>query len=56
MENFEDFFTKAFETTTLKGERVTLKGIRENGSGPAAAENIFATIEKSRDFLAEHLP
>ena len=56
MENFEDFFTKAFETTTLKGERVTLKGIRENGSGPAAAENIFATIEKARDFLAEHLP
>ena len=56
MENFEDFFTEAFETATLKGEHVTLKGVRENGSGPASAENIFATIENSRDFLAEHLP
>ena len=34
----------------------TLKGVRENSSGPASAENIFATIENSRDFLAEHLP
>ena len=56
MENFEDFFTEAFETATLKGNLVTLKGIRENAPGAASAENIFATIENSRDFLAEHLP
>lgn len=56
MDNYEDFFTEHFETATLKGERVTLRGLRETSSGPASAENIFATIEKSRDFLAEHLP
>ena len=56
MENFDDFFTEAFETATLKGKLVTLKGVRENAPGAASAENIFATIEGSRDFLAEHLP
>ena len=56
MENFDDFFTERFETATLKGQRVTLRGIREAATGPASAENIFATIEKSKDFLAEHLP
>jgi len=56
MENFDDFFTETFETATLKGEMVTLKGVRENGSGQASAENIFNSIEKSRDFLTEHLP
>ena len=56
MDNFEDFFTEAFETATLKGTQVTLKGVRENAPGAASAENIFATIEGSRDFLAEHLP
>ncbi|MBR5413379.1 MAG: GNAT family N-acetyltransferase [Fibrobacter sp.] len=56
MDNYEDFFTEAFETATLKGKLVTLKGVRENAAGAASAENVFATIEGSRDFLAEHLP
>lgn len=56
MDNYEDFFTEAFETATLKGKLVTLKGVRENAAGVASAENVFATIEGSRDFLAEHLP
>ncbi len=56
MENYEDFFTEVFETATLKGERVTLKGIRETTTGPGSAESIFRAIEGSRDFLTEHLP
>ena len=56
MENYEDFFTEVFETETLKGERVTLKGIRETSTGPGSAESIFSAIEGSRDFLNEHLP
>ena len=38
MENFDDFFTEAFETATLKGKLVTLKGVRENAPGAASAE------------------
>ena len=56
MENYEDFFTEVFETATLKGERVTLKGIRETSTGPGSAESNFSAIEGSRDFLKEHLP
>ena len=56
MDNYEDFFTETFETATLKGERVTLKGIRETTTGPGSAESIFRAIEGSRDFLTEHLP
>jgi ribosomal-protein-serine acetyltransferase len=56
MENYEDFFTEVFETATLKGEHVTLKGIRETATGPGSAESIFSAIEGSRDFLNEHLP
>lgn len=56
MENFDDFFTEAFETATLKGNLVTLRGVRENAPGEASAENIFKAIEGSRDFLNEHLP
>ena len=56
MENFEDFFTETFETATLKGELVTLRGVRETASGPSSAENIYNAIENSRAFLTEHLP
>lgn len=56
MDNFEDSFIETFETATLKGERVTLTGMRETASGPSSAENIFETIDRSREFLTEHLP
>lgn len=56
MDNFEDFFINTFETATLKGKLVTLTGMRETASGPSSAENIFETIDRSREFLTEHLP
>ncbi|WP_298772575.1 GNAT family protein [uncultured Fibrobacter sp.] len=56
MDNFEDFFTETFETATLSGELVTLRGVKENAIGQASAENIFEAICNSRDFLMEHLP
>lgn len=56
MDNFEDFFTETFETATLSGELVTLRGVKENAIGQASAENIFDAISNSRDFLMEHLP
>lgn len=56
MENYEDFFTENFETATIKGELVTLRGIHETAEGPGSAENIFNAIEGSREFLNEHLP
>ena len=56
MENYEDFFTETFETATLKGELVTLKGVRETAEGPGSAECIYEAIENSRAFLTEHLP
>ena len=56
MDNFEDFFTAAFETATLANSAVTLKGLKECTEGPTSAEAIMQAIEKSREHLTEHLP
>ncbi|MCQ2125170.1 MAG: GNAT family N-acetyltransferase [Fibrobacter sp.] len=60
MDNFEDEFTQAFSTVTLRGDRVTLIGLCEHDSegndGPMSAAAVFRLVQESEDFLAEHLP
>lgn len=60
VDSFEDEFTQAFATATLKGSRVTLVGLRERDSegndGPMSAAAVLALVQESEDFLAEHLP
>lgn len=59
-DSFEDEFTQAFATETLKGDRVTLVGLRERDSegndGPMSAAAVLALVQDSEDFLTEHLP
>lgn len=48
---FEERFVQTFETTTLKGERVTLVGLRESD-----VEAVYALVQESREHLMAHLP
>lgn len=48
---FEEQFVQAFETATLKGERVALVGLRESD-----VEAVYALVQESRDHLTPHLP
>ena len=48
---FEERFVQTFETATLKGERVTLVGLRESD-----VEAVYALVQESREHLMAHLP
>jgi len=51
MDSFEDEFTAAFETASLEGALVTLRGLRE-----LDCHALFAKVQESRVFLEDHLP
>lgn len=56
MDSFEEHFIQTFDTETLKGEVATLEGLRPVDVGPSSANSIFERIQKSKNFLAVHLP
>jgi len=51
MDCFEEKFASVFETSTLKGERVSLVGLKE-----LDWDELFAKVQDSRELLEEHLP